>query len=156
MILDIGSGIPSTHDKRLDIKNVIHADISKKAHHLEIQCSIYNLPFKDSSIKIVYVSHVLEHLDQPIAAIKEVFRVTKKYAIIKVPNSVYFKWKDEATEHIFSWNQSTLYNLLGRYFPKVTINPTEREVGVTRLKKILYLIITLFHRKNEITAICVK
>ena len=156
MILDIGSGTPSFYHKRLDLNDVIHADISKTATHLEIQCSIYNLPFKDNGIKIIHVCHVLEHLDEPLKAIKEIFRVSKNYAIIKVPNAVYFKWKKESPEHIFSWNQSTLFNLLTRYFSIVTIEPTQRNIGTSRLKKILYLVITLFHRKNELTAICIK
>jgi SAM-dependent methyltransferase len=47
--------------------------------------SIYNLPFKDGSIDLVIASEVLEHLDDPDLALKELERVTMEPLIISVP-----------------------------------------------------------------------
>jgi SAM-dependent methyltransferase len=56
------------------------------------------LPFKDSSLDGVYAYHVLEHLDDFLAAMGEVWRVLKHggRAYIKAPHasSTFMTWKD--------------------------------------------------------------
>lgn len=44
------------------------------------------LPFEDNAKELVICSEVLEHLENPDAALKEICRVTSKYAILTVPN----------------------------------------------------------------------
>lgn len=69
-------------------------DISKKrllyaaAQYPEgefIQGSIYNIPFKDNSFDIVTAIEVIEHLDNPEAAVAELKRISKEYLLIQVP-----------------------------------------------------------------------
>ncbi len=119
MKLDVGSGkLKSIHvgeHKFLNEKETIHLDIEKHAYHNDIQGTVYNLPFKDKMFEVVYLRHVLEHLENPILALKELKRVGK-VIIIQVPNASYFKFKMEHEEHLFSWNYSTLTNLLTRVF----------------------------------------
>lgn len=55
-----------------------------------IQGSVYELPYKNSSFDIVICTEVLEHLEQPTKALKEMLRVSKKYLIISVPNEPFF------------------------------------------------------------------
>jgi len=52
--------------------------------------SVYNLPHKDNSFDLVICTEVLEHVDNPIKALQEVLRTSKKYAIFSVPNEPFF------------------------------------------------------------------
>jgi len=59
--------------------------------HLTIkQGSIYDLPYKDSSFDLVICAEVLEHLENPAKALREMSRVSRKYLIISVPNEPLF------------------------------------------------------------------
>lgn len=79
------------------------------------QGSVYELPYKDNSFDLVICTEVLEHLEEPAKALKEILRVSKKYLIISVPNEPFFMLcnflrgknlsrfgNDE--EHINHWN----------------------------------------------------
>lgn len=55
----------------------------------------YHLPFKDKSFDFVYCSHVLEHVDEPYAFVKEIMRVGKR-GYIEVPNIL--------AERLFGWD----------------------------------------------------
>ncbi len=54
------------------------------------QGSVYELPYKDNSFDLVICTEVLEHLEEPAKALKEILRVSKKYLIISVPNEPLF------------------------------------------------------------------
>jgi len=54
------------------------------------QASAYELPYKDNSFDLVICTEVLEHLEEPTKAFKEMLRVSKKYLIISVPNEPFF------------------------------------------------------------------
>ena len=54
------------------------------------QGNIYALPYKDNSFDLLICSEVLEHLEHPEEALKELHRVTKKYVIFSVPNEPWF------------------------------------------------------------------
>jgi SAM-dependent methyltransferase len=45
-------------------------------------------PFKDSSIDIIYMSHVLEHLQDPIGVLNELYRILSKHGllVVRVPH----------------------------------------------------------------------
>lgn len=53
--------------------------------------SIYKLPYKDNSFDLVVCMEVLEHLKDPKKALFEIMRVSKKYAILSVPNEPFFR-----------------------------------------------------------------
>ena len=77
-------------------------------------------------------SEVLEHLEKPNEAIKEVKRVTKKYCLFSVPNEPYWRIaniirgayiKDlgNTPGHIQHWNQNQFKNMLKKHFKNVKV-----------------------------------
>ena len=47
--------------------------------------SVYDLPHEDSSKDLVICLETLEHLDDPGKALREILRVTRRYALLSVP-----------------------------------------------------------------------
>lgn len=160
LILDIGSGTPYKWHIPIQGKNIIHVDIDKTAFHLEVVCSIYDLPLKDNSIPIVHVSHVLEHLENPFRALQELKRILKNVAIIKVPNASFWKVRPSGMEnHIFSWNEWTLKTFLNRVFENVQIKYTSRwsifdNSKFSIFEKIKRMVERGFFGQSELTAVC--
>lgn len=70
-------------------------ELGKKLYpRLEItKGDIYKLPFKDNSFDLVVCTEVLEHLEHPKKAYKELIRVSKKYILLSVPNEPFFTWQ---------------------------------------------------------------
>lgn len=98
--------------------------IGKKVHPKVTlkQASIYELPYKANAFDLVLCTEVLEHLEKPRDAVKELFRVSKKYVLVSVPNEPIFmgsnflrgkNWSrfGNDIEHINHW---TMFN-----FPKL-------------------------------------
>ncbi|MHC5211604.1 MAG: class I SAM-dependent methyltransferase [Planctomycetota bacterium] len=52
------------------------------------QASIYALPWKDSSFELVVCTDLLEHLDDPDAAMAELVRVSARHVLISVPYQI--------------------------------------------------------------------
>ncbi len=83
------------------------------------KASIYDLPYKNNEFDLVICSEVLEHLTDPVKAISEIVRVSKKYVLISVPNEPYFMlanflrgkylshWGNHP-EHINHWTSSAI------------------------------------------------
>lgn len=101
-ILDVGAGEGFTLDmfrrsnvgKKLEgIEYMDEAiEFGKKLHpQVKIKKGdIYQLPYKDNSFDVIICTEVLEHLEDPAAALVELKRVTKKYIILSVPNEPLF------------------------------------------------------------------
>ncbi len=67
---------------------------------------IYKLPYNDNSFDLVICNEVLEHLEHPKRGLKEVMRVTKKYAIFSVPHEPFFTFGNFLRGRgIKSWNK---------------------------------------------------
>ena len=52
------------------------------------QGSLYEMPFADGKFSTVVCSDVLEHLDHPDRAMKELVRVSSRYVLVSVPSSI--------------------------------------------------------------------
>jgi len=50
-----------------------------------LAADVYNLPFADQSFDLVLACEVLEHLDQPERALREIARVSRRDVIVTVP-----------------------------------------------------------------------
>lgn len=59
------------------IKNTFFCDVA--------QASIYEMPFAEKSFDMVICTEVLEHLENPVAALEEIFRICNKYVLLSVP-----------------------------------------------------------------------
>jgi len=58
------------------------------------------LPFRESSADIIYLSHVLEHVDSLVATIEEIWRVAKPGAFIHV-------WSPHFSCGLYVWSDPT-------------------------------------------------
>ena len=59
-----------------------------------LECNLEKkLPFKDGSFDVVTALDVLEHLDNPHGALKELCRVAKKAVLISLPNMHYIEFR---------------------------------------------------------------
>jgi len=154
-ILDVGCG--SGGSRFLTGENVTHIDLSKKAYHLEVVADIWRLPFADDSFDIVHASHILEHIPNTIYVLDELKRVSRRHVIIRVPNAVHNKVSSEDPTHFYSWNESTLRNLLKTCFVDVKvfgyqkIQSFEKHSDLRTLKRLL---LSLVLRNDTLTAIC--
>jgi 2-polyprenyl-3-methyl-5-hydroxy-6-metoxy-1,4-benzoquinol methylase len=101
-ILDVGAGEGFTLEllgKKLTTKRlegIEYSDnalkLAKKFHPNVIlkKGDIYHLPYKADSFDLVICLEVLEHLDNPIKALEELLRVTRKHILLSVPNEPFF------------------------------------------------------------------
>lgn len=101
-ILDVGCGEGFTlnrlkeHGIGKHLEGVEHSidaiSLGKKTYpDIKIkQGDIYNLPYEDNSFDLVLCTEVLEHLDNPGRALKELIRVSNKYLVVSVPNEPFF------------------------------------------------------------------
>lgn len=95
--------------------------------------SLYELPFADESFDIVLCLEVLEHLAAPEKAIEEIFRVSKKYCLVSVPNEPFFTLANMVSgnhfktfgfepEHVNFWGEKKFRNLISNYAEVVKVS----------------------------------
>ncbi len=94
--------------------------------------SVYDLSKKDHSVDMVFLLEVLEHLDHPKAALKEIKRIVKPggYIILGVPREPlwrilnmarlkYLKDFGNTTGHLNHWSKTSISDLISREFGQV-------------------------------------
>lgn len=111
-IVDIGCGegiLLEQLIKKFPKKEIFGIDGEKeniaicKKYNLDVRFgSVYKLPLEDSSIDCIIFMEVIEHLDRPDQAIREISRVLKKDGIVIIlfPNDAMFKFARIATLNI--------------------------------------------------------
>jgi ubiquinone/menaquinone biosynthesis C-methylase UbiE len=78
--------------------------------------SIYALPLETGEFDVVTCGEVLEHLDYPDEAIKELARVCKERLIITTP---YNENPSHNPEHVWGFDGFDLADMVGKYFKDV-------------------------------------
>lgn len=87
---------------------------------------IFNLRFADNSIDVVICSEVLEHLEDPGSALKELMRVARRAVVLSVPLEPYFKFFNDVAralrispdpEHVQFWNHARWQAFVLSYSP---------------------------------------
>jgi ubiquinone/menaquinone biosynthesis C-methylase UbiE len=61
------------------------------AHQPRIAAGICDLPFRNQAFDLVLCSEVLEHLEHPLEALRELIRVSARYVLITVPREPIFQ-----------------------------------------------------------------
>jgi ubiquinone/menaquinone biosynthesis C-methylase UbiE len=61
-----------------------------------VPASIYDLPFTDEQFDVTGCFEVLEHLHDPLAALKELSRVSSRAVVMSVPHEPYFSLMNAA------------------------------------------------------------
>jgi len=122
LILDVGCGSGVSYGFKPYFKATVFLDLEKPSRPIPnfVVGDVCHLPFKTACFKEVYCFHVLEHVENPLQALKELIRVTNGTVIIKVPHRFspnakkdpahvsFFnvKWFEKALEHLrvnFYW-----------------------------------------------------
>lgn len=114
--LNIGCGIKKLSDYlNLDFYSEVKPDV---VHDL----NKFPWPFKNDQFAEVFASHTLEHLDNLPKIMAEIWRISKKDAIIKVivPYFAYVgAFKDPTHKHFFTWQTMDYFDIsettLGHY-----------------------------------------
>ena len=88
-LLDIGCSELFFYNKLKDKYNVTVADSNPTSGLIEKE-DIQNLSFPDKSFDIVLCQQVLEHVVDPVKALYELKRVTRRQLIITVPYEPFF------------------------------------------------------------------
>jgi SAM-dependent methyltransferase len=100
-VLDIGSGgdpFPyATHlvDRHLEPTVHRHGPIINNSTPL-VAADVHHLPFQDKYFDFVYCAHILEHVDDPVKACREIMRVGKR-GYIETPmmgEDMLFAWAE--------------------------------------------------------------
>lgn len=139
-VIDIGCGEGFVINC-LDLPAITGVDISKNALKVakdqNQKCnlcagSVYDLSFKKNSFDLVIATEVLEHLEEPDSALKEIRRVSKNYCIFSVPNEPYFRTMNflrgknltrfgNDIEHVQNWSSGKFVRLIETYFDIVEV-----------------------------------
>lgn len=94
--------------------------------------SIYELPYEPDSFDLVMCLEVLEHLDKPELALRELVRVARKDLLLSVPYEPYFtigsllRGKDitrlgSTPEHLQHWNKKRFRRFLAGTIEDVNV-----------------------------------
>lgn len=121
MILDVGCGSDPKGDINIDIKN--HKNLM--LDRIFVLADAHNIPFKDKVFSVTVAFHVIEHLKNPLKALKEMARVTEGKVILRTPSEMTVNIHTK--EHLFKWGPYTLANLLKLVFPVVETGYTSRQ-----------------------------
>ena len=80
-----------------------------------LQCNLQHIPLPDEAVDLVLCLEVLEHVGDPQRCLAELYRVTRRYAILSVPNEPFWRLANMARgaywahwgntpEHINHWS----------------------------------------------------
>ncbi len=135
-VVDIGCGEGHLVCVVLGARRGIHMDIEesslrrarmRRPQGLYVRGSIYALPFRRHVPNTVLCLEVLEHLDNPEAAIVELGRLAGNRALISVPDEPWFSWASLAggkhiarlgrhPGHVNAWSTAAIGRLLAAAF----------------------------------------
>ena len=88
-MLDIGCQELYFYNRMKQNYDVTLADYEPKMDVIQKE-DVHNLSFADNSFEIVICQQVLEHVPDPVKAMKELRRVARKQLVITVPNEPQF------------------------------------------------------------------
>jgi ubiquinone/menaquinone biosynthesis C-methylase UbiE len=151
MILDVGCDSHPKGHVNIDVNRTI-----TKQKHIPnfILADAQNLPFRDKCFSLIYSSHVIEHLPNPLQALREWKRVAGSVEIY-TPSAFDL---DQTKDHIYTWNLFTFKNILSIVFKNVTVGntsaPTVLHGRLGKYLPILNLMLAKLGFRRELKAFC--
>ncbi|MFT6209621.1 MAG: SAM-dependent methyltransferase [Bacteroidia bacterium] len=112
----------------IDLDPIEVADAQTNNPECEISvASIYDIPFDSDSFDLVVCCEVLEHLKDPAKAIRELHRISNKYALLSVPQEPLWRamnmarlkyWSDwgNTPDHRNHWSRSEFKKFVAPFF----------------------------------------
>ena len=96
------------------------------------QQSIYALPDADASADLVIATEVLEHLDDPARALRELLRVARRHVLVSVPReplwralnlarATYVTALGNTPGHVQHWSRRAFTSFVGAQAPVVAV-----------------------------------
>ncbi|MBI4812178.1 methyltransferase domain-containing protein [Candidatus Falkowbacteria bacterium] len=123
---------PEVYFEASDVEAFYVSMMREKGMPFLVSCeSAYRLQREDRSFDCLIMLSVLEHLDKPESALKELFRVSRKYVILAVPDEPlwrilnlarlhYLKDWGNTPGHINHWSKKNIVQLVGKFGRVVT------------------------------------
>lgn len=117
----------------LDISTQAIGKIKKKYSFINAQVGdVYQLPFSDNEFPLILALEILEHLNQPQEALKEIKRVAGDYVILSVPwepwfsigsfmRGKYLRTCGRHPEHVNFWSKGEFTKLISKHFQVVEV-----------------------------------
>jgi 2-polyprenyl-3-methyl-5-hydroxy-6-metoxy-1,4-benzoquinol methylase len=120
--LDVGCGSLGSHTARGDVCLDLEPNPVNRPEHF-VPGDAHNLPFEGEQFEDVNFFEVIEHVEQPVRCLREIWRVLKPHGMLRVstPNPTHWRiilrhllhirvkvWED----HIYLWSREELENLL--------------------------------------------
>ncbi len=117
----------------LDLKPDSLAELRTGTGRQSLVCgSVEALPFAPNSFDAVVCLEVLEHLDKPAGAVRELARVARRALVISVPYEPYFRLGNLARgkhlrhlgnfpEHVQHWNMRTFGSFLSSVLTEIRL-----------------------------------
>jgi len=96
--LDIGCGCHP-------IKGAVHLDMREVPHAEVIHDFNKKLPFEDATFDVVYLFDAVEHADNVLELMEEVYRILKPEGLVEMRTSYYLNplsWRDITHKHRFA------------------------------------------------------
>lgn len=157
MKLDVGSGSRKHHKIIMD---AIRTDVQKTGDnqgYLHVVCDAQHLPFRNSVFAKVRISHIAEHLNDPILAFQEALRILKRMGQLQivVPHRMSHYARQKCTDDPFenhkwsfvpSWFQHVFKNF------HCHIETTYRPLSFKHLRLVSWLLA----RPTEIIVVVTK
>ena len=85
---------------------------------------LYDLPYEDDAFDTVLCSEVLEHLEHPDEAFRELRRVARQAVVVTVPREPYFRWLNDLGQalglspdpgHVNFWDEQGFRRFVGSH-----------------------------------------
>jgi len=131
-------------ESAISLAKTIHSDIAIT------RGDVYAMPYVDDAFDLVLCFEVLEHLDNPARALRELKRVARRYCLITVPNEPYFqmihllagknirRWGNDRG-HVQHWSMNGIRKLMETEFEVLEVRIAALFWTVVLVVKLLIL-----------------
>ncbi len=137
-VLEVGCGQGSS---RKYFKNYIGVDFCRQpldgSKGFFVVGDVSHLPFKDSSIDVLWSQGLLEHLPNPEAAVREMYRVSRKNVVGIVPSLLFLPWYhlSRISPSLWPWMPQRFYSkedveMLVREYPTPAVTYLLKTFGL--------------------------